>query len=180
VVIVALAVAATITLDVYRVPSASMEPTLSEGDHIAVNKHSDDPDVGDVIAFYPPVGALGGRACAVRPRRGQVCGRAGRAQSDVIFIKRVVATGGDRLAVRGGIPVVDGEAVEGDWEIRACSGSRACDFPTPVTIPPEHLFIMGDNRGASSDSRFWGPVPRDWIVGEAIVRYWPPGDFGGL
>ncbi len=49
-----------------------------------------------------------------------------------------------------------------------------CNFPKPITIPPDHYFMMGDNRGASDDSRFWGPVPREWIIGKAFATYWPP------
>lgn len=74
--------------------------------------------------------------------------------------------------------MVDRSPVTGDWEIRPCGGLGACNFREEITIPPDHYFMMGDNRGASSDSRFWGPVPGDWIVGEAILRYWPPGRFG--
>ena len=55
-----------------------------------------------------------------------------------------------------------------------CGNGGACNLPKPITIPPDHYFMMGDNRGASDDSRFWGPVPRDWIIGKAFATYWPP------
>ena len=62
---------------------------------------------------------------------------------------------------------------------RPCGGfSAACNLPRPITIPPDHYFMMGDNRGESQDSRFWGPVPRDWIIGEAFATYWPPDRVG--
>ncbi len=64
--------------------------------------------------------------------------------------------------------------------INPCGGARACNLPKEITIPPDHYFMMGDNRGASDDSRFWGPVPRDWIIGEAFATYWPPNRIGGL
>ncbi len=60
------------------------------------------------------------------------------------------------------------------------AAADACNLPKPITIPPDHYFMMGDNRGASDDSRFWGPVPRDWIIGKAFATYWPPDRIGIL
>jgi signal peptidase I len=62
--------------------------------------------------------------------------------------------------------------------IRPCGGGVACDLSKPITIPPDHYFMMGDNRGASDDSREFGPVPRDWIIGPAFATYWPPQRIG--
>ena len=61
-----------------------------------------------------------------------------------------------------------------------CGGGEGCDFPTEITIPPGHYFMMGDNRGSSDDSRFWGPVPKKWIIGQAFATYWPPKRIGLL
>jgi len=63
--------------------------------------------------------------------------------------------------------------------IRNPSGA-GCNFREAIRIPPDHWFMMGDNRGSSQDSRVWGPVPRAWIVGEVIFRYWPVDRFGSL
>jgi signal peptidase I len=51
-------------------------------------------------------------------------------------------------------------------------------LPQEITIPADHYFMMGDNRGESDDSRFWGPIPRDWIIGKAFATYWPPSRVG--
>jgi len=62
---------------------------------------------------------------------------------------------------------------ESDGYIRGCIDGGSCDFPKPVTIPKDTYFMMGDNRGESDDSRFWGPVPRGWIIGKAFATYFP-------
>ena len=61
-----------------------------------------------------------------------------------------------------------------------CGDASSCNLPDEITIPPDHYFMMGDNRGASDDSRYWGPVPRDWIIGQAFFTYWPPDRIGLL
>ncbi len=99
---------------------------------------------------------------------------------DQAFIKRVVAGPGDELTIINGIPIVNGKKVEGDWDIVPCGRAADCDYPTPITIPDDSYFMMGDNRPGSDDSRFWGPVPRDWIIGHAVATYWPPNRIGGL
>jgi signal peptidase I len=91
------------------------------------------------------------------------------------FIKRVVAGPGDTLAIESGHVVRNGKMVDEPF-IRECGSSNGgCNFPEPITIPAGHYFMMGDNRGASDDSRYWGPVPDKWIIGGAFATYWPPG-----
>jgi signal peptidase I len=171
----------------YQIPSPSMEPTLDVGQRVLVNRLSyrlgGDPDVGDIVVFHPPEGAVsgGGQQCGVeRPERqaGQPCPEPTPEEADTNFIKRVVALPGDHLKILNGIPIVNGKPVEGDWEIRPCRGLGGCDFPKEITILPDHYFMMGDNRGASDDSRYWGPVPRDWLIGTAFATYWPPDRIG--
>ncbi|HTC73490.1 MAG TPA: signal peptidase I, partial [Solirubrobacteraceae bacterium] len=67
---------------------------------------------------------------------------------------------------------------EQDSYIRECGVSPECNFPTPIKIPAGHWFMMGDNRGESDDSRFWGPVPTGWVIGQAVATYWPPDRIG--
>ena len=69
---------------------------------------------------------------------------------------------------------------ERDAYIVQCGGDAACDFPQTITVPRGEYYMMGDNRPDSEDSRFWGPVPRAWIIGKAFLTYWPPDRIGFL
>ena len=166
----------------YRIPSGSMLPTLEVNQRVLVNRigaRFGDPEVGDVVVFHPPVGAEEGNTCGAPKPDDQVCARPTDEKADVNFIKRVVAGPGDRLAIRNGRVILNGERQEEDF-IRPCGGGEDCSFPREVTVPADHYFMMGDNRGESDDSRFWGPVPRDWIIGGAFGTYWPPNRIGLL
>jgi signal peptidase I len=167
----------------YRIPSESMVPTLEIGQRVLVNRigsRFSDPNVGDVVVFHPPAGAENGKACGSGPPpEGQVCARPTEEKADVNFIKRVVAGPGDRIAIDDGRVILNGTQQEEGFA-RDCGGGSDCDFPRAITVPADHYFMMGDNRGASDDSRFWGPVPREWIIGGAFATYWPPKRIGLL
>lgn len=176
----------------YQIPSESMEPTLDPGQRVLVNRFGyrfGDPSVGDVVVFHPPVGAVPGErsdrsqplggACGVEKDQEQACPEPHDEEGQTNFIKRIVAGPGDRLRIEEGIPIVNGEPAQEDF-ILPCQGSGGCEFPEEIEIPPDHYFMMGDNRGHSDDSRFWGPVPRDWIIGEAFFTYWPVNRVGLL
>jgi signal peptidase I len=163
----------------YRIPSGSMEPTLDIGQRVIVNRigtHFGHPQVGDIVVFHPPVHAADQR-CGVSHPGGQVCPTPLEEDPETNYIKRVVAGPGDRLSINNGHPVVDGVQASEDFTL-PCEGSADCDFPRPITVPDGYYFMMGDNRPSSDDSRFWGPVPEDWIVGEAVATYWPPDRIG--
>ena len=168
----------------YQIPSASMEPTLDVGQRVLVNRvgyHLGDPQIGDVVVFHPPAGAENGQECGVEQGPREPCPEPTKERSDTNFIKRIVAEPGDTLRIQNGHPVVNGVEAEEDF-IRPCrqGGGRGCNFKQEITIPPDHYFMMGDNRGSSDDSRFWGPVPREWIIGEAFFTYWPVDRIGLL
>ena len=190
VLIVALAIGLALAVQAYavkpyQIPSGSMEPTLDINQRVLVNRLAyrfGDPSVGDVVVFHPPAQAESADQCAGRPSPVAPCAQAGASESDTNFIKRIVAGPGDTIAVHKGHPVVNGVEAENEDFTRPCgnvAGAR-CNLPDEITIPPGHYFMMGDNRGRSDDSRFWGPIPRDWIIGKAIVTYWPPDRIGTL
>jgi signal peptidase I len=186
VVIVALALALALGIQAwivkpYQIPSESMEPTLDVGQRVLVNRfiyHFTDPSVGDIVVFHPPVGADNGTECGVMRKEDEACPEPTPEESSQNFIKRIVAGPGDTLSVKDGHPVVNGEWKNEESFIVPCGNAGACNLPKTITIPPDHYFMMGDNRGASDDSRFWGPVPRDWLIGKAFATYWPPDRVG--
>lgn len=166
----------------YRIPSESMVPTLAVGQRVLVNRLGNnfgEPNIGDVTVFHPPTGAENAKECGVARVPDQACRRPTPEKADVNFIKRIVAGPGDKLAIEGGHVILNGKRQHEPF-IRECGESDDCNLPTPITIPPEHYFMMGDNRGASDDSRFWGPIPRDWMIGNAFATYWPPKRIGPL
>jgi signal peptidase I len=169
----------------YRIPSASMEPTLTIGQRVLVNRigmHFGGPHVGEIAVFHPPKDAEQ-EVCGPVPHMvapgGSACSAPEPEHSNVNFIKRVVAGPGDTIFIREGHVIRNGKP-ENDSYIRACGARSECNFPTPIKIPPGHWFMMGDNRGESDDSRFWGPVPTGWIIGQAFATYWPPDRIGFL
>jgi signal peptidase I len=163
----------------YRIPSGSMEPTLAIGQRVLVDRigmHFGDPHVGEIAVFNPPKNAQQEVCGVVRPA-GAACSQPEDARSSTYFIKRIVGGPDDVISIQEGHVIRNGKR-EPDSYIRACVGVAECNFPTPIKIPPGHWFMMGDNRGESDDSRFWGPVPTGWIVGSAFATYWPPDRIG--
>ena len=168
----------------YRIPSESMVPTLQVGQRVLVNRigaRFSDPSVGDVVVFHPPAGAEGtGDTCGDTNRSpGKACDKPTPQKASENFIKRVVGLPGDKLSIQDGHVIRNGKR-ESDPYIAPCAGGSACNLPQTITVPPDHYFMMGDNRGESDDSRFWGPVPRKWIIGGAFATYWPPKQVGLL
>ena len=171
----------------YRIPSESMEPTLTKGQRILVNRlgnRFNDPKVGEIMVFHPPKGA--DDSLCGNPQQGpdqdhHACTVPTKDRSSQNFVKRVVGLPGDTLLIRGGHVIRNGKpANEPFVKNPPCEPDPSgCNLPQ-FKVPPGMYFMMGDNRGASLDSRFWGPVPRAWIIGGAFFTYWPPNRIGFL
>jgi signal peptidase I len=161
----------SVVSQVYRVPSGSMEPTLPLGARVVARKGQ--LVVGAIVVGHPPQG-FDVQECGpnphVIPAGGAACNKPIFEESEITAIKRIVAGPGDEIYIRNGhvyrkTSDSDRFVREGDSYIRPCGARPECNFPVAIKIPAEHWFLMGDNRGESDDSRYWGPVPAAWIVG---------------
>lgn len=155
----------TFFIQAFWIPSDSMEPTLHKGDRVLVNKLSyklHDVHRGDVIVFK-------------RPERAQ----SSNPDDDIEdLIKRVIGLPGDTIETVDGVIYINDEPLPEPY----LPPNTKSDSP-PVTrqvIPDDQYFVMGDNRGNSQDSRWFGPIDEGLIVGRAFVRIYPLGDIGGL
>ena len=157
-------------LQAFYIPSGSMEPTLRVDDRVLVNKLSyrlGDIHRGDVIVFARPQNAPG---------------------TIDDFIKRVIGLPGETISFSDGSVFIDGLALEESYVQGAPSTTRSpirgCANETPVadmcTVPEGMFFVMGDNRTGSQDSRIFGPIDDDSIVGRAFIKVWPLGEIGFL
>jgi signal peptidase I len=154
-----------------RITSGSMRPTLAVGQIVRLSTSayaSAPPRVGDIVAIRAPVGATGVTpVCGVARPAGEVCPQATSERSSQIFVKRVVAGPGDMVAVLGGRVLRNG-VIRREPFTAPCGASQECNFPVPAQIPAGEWFLLGDDRGASDDSRNWGPVPTAWILGKVV------------
>ncbi len=154
----------------YRVTSSSMEPTLQVGEQVAA-ANLGTPAIGDIVVFHPPAGARPADPVCGASDQGsgstQPCDTPLPQESSSIFVKRVVAGPGDYLSIVNGHVLRNGIR-EADSYIAPCARDDSCNFPTPVRVPAGEYYLLGDNRGVSDDSRFWGPVPRAWIIGTVV------------
>lgn len=160
----------------FFIPSASMEPQLREGDRVVVSRTSyrlHDVNRGDIVVFPSPAVPAEDHGLLVAIFHDVLEAVALRDPGDRELIKRVIALPGETIEGRDGRVVIDGLLLE---EPYLPDGVVTNDFG-PVEVPDGHVFVMGDNRGNSHDSRFpdIGPIEVDSIVGRAIARVWPPG-----
>lgn len=135
----------------FFIPSGSMEPTLRPGDYILANRfiyHLHHPQRGDIIVFRFP-----------RDEHWD-------------FVKRVIGVPGDVVEERDGQIWVNGRSLPETYVRHSLGGLAPGMNLAPVRIPPRHLFVLGDNRDASLDSRYWGTVDEHEVIGKAFVIYW--------
>jgi len=168
-------------VEAFWIPSASMVPTLKYGDRVLVNKfiyRFTEPERGDVIVFQSVEGGK------LPPEENPIERIIGFFRNDgpsraprEDLIKRVVGVPGDEISVRRGRLFVNGEPQREPY-VNKKFPDRS--FYAPAAVPEGHVFAMGDNRANSQDSRFFGPVPKENIEGEAFLRFWPPGRIGLL
>ncbi len=175
----------TFLLQAFYIPSASMEPTLLVGDRVLVEKISGwfgGPDRGEVVVFERRLPGLTGSDelddesvfSDIRDAFKELFGFPTGTSQD--FIKRVIGVEGDTVEGREGRVFVNDEAIE---EPYLPEGMETEPF-TPIQVPEDMIFVMGDNRGDSDDSRNFGPVPEESVIGHAFLLVWPPADFGTL
>jgi signal peptidase I len=171
----------TFLVQPFYIPSESMLPTIEVNDRVMVNKLAyrfGVPQRGDIVVFLNP-NLTDDELDESIPEAVirsvlEAVGVRTRGQDDLI--KRVVAVGGETVTVSDGRVEVDGEALD---EAYVASGGAMGDFGS-VTVPEGHVFVMGDNRNSSLDSRRFGAIPVDEIVGEALFRIWPVDRIGSL
>lgn len=132
----------------FYIPSGSMEPTLQVGDKIIVNKLTTrfkEPERGQIVVFKFPY------------------------DPSQDFVKRIIGLPGETVEIRDSQVYINGEPLEEEY---LPEGLVYPDFP-PVTVPEDSYFVLGDNRNNSQDSRTWGPLPREFVIGQVMVIYWP-------
>ena len=166
IVIVAIGLATLFTrfvMQPYEIPSGSMEQTIEVGDRVFSEKVSymfGDPVQGDIITFEDP------------------------ADSERVLIKRVIATGGQTVDLRDGVVYVDGVPLDEPYTQGKASEplnpAPDVDVSYPFTVPEGRLWVMGDNRTNSADSRAFGAIPLESVTGHAVLRYWPLDRIGTL
>lgn len=162
-----------------------MEPTLVKGDRVLVEKVSyrfGGPSRGDVVVFERRLPGLTGTdeledesvLSDIRNAFKELFGFPTGTSQD--FIKRVIGVEGDVVEGRDGEVLVNNERIEEDY---LPAGMDTDPFP-PIEVGEGEIFVMGDNRPNSDDSRNFGPIPAESVIGRAFVLVWPPSDFGGL
>lgn len=169
----------TLVAEARWIPSGSMEPTLHgspnqwEADKIIVDKLSykfSNPQRGDIVVFSPTKELQ-------------------KEDYQDAFIKRIIALPGEQVALKNGKVYINNQPLSENaylspsqqTEVNVCtSGPQPPFLAKSVTIPPDSYLVLGDNRNSSYDSRCWGVVPRENIIGRAVIRFWPLNNIGGI
>lgn len=167
----------------YLVDGRSMLPSLHNSERLFVNKAAywrvNEDSFLEELAQGPSTGT-GQKYLFEAPERGEVIVFHHPLQPDTDLIKRLIGMPGDTVQIINGKVHVNGEELEepyiGGARTRAYTGSGNATWK----VPPGHLFVLGDNRNSSSDSRDWGFLPIENVVGQATIRYWPLDELGGI
>ncbi len=171
----------TFLFQAFYIPSGSMEDTLQVNDRVLVNKLAyqiGDIARGDVIVFDDPRGGFGQTdESVVDSALRNLFESIGLAAPRSEFIKRVIGLPGEVVEGRDGRVYVDGAPID---EPYLKEPTRPIAAFGPIAVPSDALFVMGDNRAESQDSRVFGPIPTEDVVGKAFVIIWPPSRWGGL
>ena len=161
----------TFLFQAFYIPSESMKPTLNVGDRVLVNKVSyrvHDVNRGDIVVFETPPKA--------KDANGEI--------KDLV--KRVIALPGESFSTHDGGVLINGRPLKEPYlqkGVQTCapnSAATSCGDVEPTTIPSGDVLVLGDNRPASKDSRFFGPIKESSIVGRVFLRIWPLNDLGFL
>lgn len=168
----------TFLIQPFWIPSESMLPTIEVNDRVMVNKLAyelGEPQRGDIVVFLDPRGPVVDESLPEAVIRSvlEALGIRTRGRDDLI--KRVVGLPGETVEIRDNQVLIDGTPLQEPY----LSDVFMPDEP-PVTLGPDEVFVMGDNRSASFDSRRFGPISLDTLIGEAFVTIWPLSHFGLL
>jgi signal peptidase I len=157
----------TWVVQAFKIPSGSMEQNLLIGDHLLVNKFVHAPTVSELERTLLPIGEV---------QRGDVLVFKYPEDPTRDFIKRTIGLPGETIELRQSRVFIDGQPIEEPYlDLMRPGGKVAADIRGefgPRVVPDGHLFMMGDNRGDSQDSRYWGPLPIEYVKGRAFVLYW--------
>jgi signal peptidase I len=161
----------------FKIPSASMVPTINVGDHIFATMYS--------YGLHIPLTNI--RLFGQSPERGDIVIFPYPNDPSVDYIKRVIAKGGETVEVRGKEVLVNGKVLDEPYAnfdpVKLAAFGAKCEgapFCGPFTVKPGHLFVMGDNRLDSADSRFWGTVDETTVKGRGRIIYWSHDPDAGL
>lgn len=171
IVIIALLLAGIIKVfvfELYKIPSGSMIPTLLVGDRLVVVK----------FIYGPRVPFINVRLPGVRePKRGEIVVFISPEDRAKFFIKRFIASEGEAVEISNGKLLVDGKVIDEPPAFRKVYYYNRGDFGVegkPIKVPKDSYFVLGDNSASSKDSRYWGFVPKNYLIGKAVVIIWPP------
>ncbi len=162
----------------FRVDGSSMEPSLHNGEMLLVNRQVYTHfDGNSLLSAIPGIGQQDGDEWYLfhPPQRGDIVIFEPPQTHSEPYIKRIIALPGERVSVHDGGVYIDGKRLDEPY-LNSLTLSQGVMTDQPYVVEPDHVFVLGDNRNNSRDSRMFGSVPISNIIGKAWVSYWPPGE----